>query len=415
VGTQSNVTLSADQACDWTQVLTSPASPKVSYFDFTVATTGSHSLLLVATTFQPTGPVNQLQESTDNGRTWKTIGAPLPAAVVNTIDIDPTNAMHIYATGLTVADETPNSGVFMSSTDHGATWTSHPILNTFAWSSPYIAAVHPTDPNKVFVRTDGWKDRSNIQTADDSLLYTSDGGKTWTEILHAGGPADSSPGAKLFGFALSPDGSTVLAGYGDPVDGSRLVEPMWFGVYKSSSDGKYSFGADPANPTPMLGVEPISCITWTANGIYVCMSPQGESSFVAFAKQPMFASRKDMTVLMTLSETKAAPPSCAGRAATTCDWAMACPLLNACDGGAPKTCPPLLTTTTTSTTTTGGGSTGTGGAGGTHGGGNDSKPSGCGCRAPGSGPKGGAVTLAWLAGAAMLVRRRRARLARVID
>src|SRR5437868_6571017 len=136
VGTQSNVTLSADQACDWTQVLTSPASPKVSYFDFTVATTGSKSLLLVATTFQPTGPVNQLQESTDNGKTWKTIGAPLPAAVVNTIDIDPTNAMHIFATGLTVGDETPNSGVFMSSMDHGATWTNHPILNTFAWASP---------------------------------------------------------------------------------------------------------------------------------------------------------------------------------------------------------------------------------------------------------------------------------------
>jgi hypothetical protein len=307
----------------------------------------------------------------------------------------------------------------MSSTDHGTTWTSHPIPNTFAWASPYIAAVHPTDPKKVFVRTDGWKDRSNIETADDALLYTADGGVTWTEVLHAGGPDDASPGSKLFGFALSPDGSTVLAGYGDPVDGSRLVEPSWFGVYKSSSDGKYSFG-DPANPTPMLPVEPISCITWTANGIYVCMSPQGESSFLAFAKQPTFASRKDMSVLMKLSDTRGVPPSCSGRAVATCDWTMDCQPLTACDGGAPsgaggKACPAPTTTTTTGTGgPMGAGGASTGGSGGSAAGsgGSDSKP-GCGCRAPGAASTGGALALAWVAGAALLERRRRAKISRL--
>ena len=221
--------------------------------------------------------------------TWKPIGTPLPLAQLNTVDVDPTDPTHIYATGLSATTDELNTGVFVSSTNHGDTWSSSPIPNAYAWANPYIARVHPTDPKKIFVRTDGWKDRANIQTADDALLYSNDGGKTWKEILHPGGPDDASPGAKLLGFALSPDGSTVLAGYGDPVDSSRLVEASWFGVYKSSTDGQFSFGPDTANPIPpMLPAEAISCITWTQTGIYVCFEPQGEDSFLGFATAPNF-------------------------------------------------------------------------------------------------------------------------------
>src|SRR6185295_2051513 len=142
----------------------------------------------------------------------------------------PTNAKHIYATGLKDTSENPDTGLFLTSIDEGMTWTSYPIPGTFTFANPFIAAIHPTDGNKIFVRTDSWKDRDNIETADDKLLYSADGGKTWKELLHPGGPDDASPGAKLLGFALSPDGATALAGYGDPVDSSRLVEPSWFGV-----------------------------------------------------------------------------------------------------------------------------------------------------------------------------------------
>ena len=49
-------------------------------------------------------------------------------------------------------------------------------------------------------------------TAHDALLYSGDGGATWTEVFRSR--------AKLFGFALSPDGSEVLIGYGDPQPGA---------------------------------------------------------------------------------------------------------------------------------------------------------------------------------------------------
>jgi MYXO-CTERM domain-containing protein len=424
-GAQSALVLSTDNGCDWKQTL---MAPKQAYFDFAVAPSGTHPIVASVTTYEANGTVNTLQESTDNGVTWKTIGTPLPVVVLNTVDVDPTDPTHIYATGLTSSDDTPNTGVFLVSTNHGTTWTSYPIPNTFAWASPYIAAVHPTDGKKIFVRTDAWKDRDNVQTANDALLYSSDGGKTWTEILHPGGPADDSPGAKLFGFAISPDGSTVLAGYGDPVDGSRLVEGMWFGVYKSSTDGKYSFGADIANPTPLLPTEPISCITWTKTGVYVCMVPQGETSFLAFAKDATFTSRNDMTILMKLNETKGVPPSCAGRSTSTCNWSVDCTTLNACtDGGA--------TTTTTSGGGGGAGSTTSGGAGGTTtsggsggatgstttgtagatstsattGGGVVEKPKSCNCRVPGAPSSTGAQALGALFGAILLGGRRRSR------
>ena len=398
VGTQASLSLSTDNACDWTQTLVSPASPKESFFDLTVAASAPHPIIVGSTSYQPTGPVNQLHESTDGGMTWKPIGTPLPLALLNTVDVDPTDPTHIYATGLTTTTDALDTGVFVSSTDHGASWSSNPIPNTYAWANPYIARIHPTDPKKIFVRTDGWKDRDVVETADDALLYSSDGGKTWKEILHPGGPADSSPGAKLFGFALSPDGSTVLAGYGDPVDSARFVEPSWFGVYKSSTDGQFSFGPDPANPLPpILPAEPISCITWNKTGIYVCFEPGGEDSFLGFATAPNFTSRASMTTLMKVNQTKGVPPNCMGRAVTTCDWTVDCLNLDACDGGA---------------------ATGSGAAGGTTcamtgvdagTGGSVDQPKSCNCRAPGRASSDGGQAIGWLF-AAMVVRRRRRRI-----
>jgi hypothetical protein len=443
--TQASMNLSTDQGCDWKQTLSSPSMMQ-SFWDFTVAPSGAHPIVAVSTTYGgASGPVNEIQESTDNGMTWKVVGMPLPLAVVNTVDVDPTDPTHIYATGLsTIPADTPDTGRFVVSMNHGMSWTTYKIPNTYGWANPFICGVHPTDPKKIFVRTDAWKDRLNVQTADDALLYSDDGGQTWTELLHAGGPMDDSPGAKLFGFALSPDGSTVLAGYGDPVDGSRLVESSWFGVYKSSSDGKYSFGADTANPKPMMAKEAISCITWTKNGIYVCVSPQGESSFLSFAKDPTFTSRAQMTTLMKLSETKGVPPGCSGRATSTCSWAVDCAALGACpDGGATtgtggasgaggatsssattSTSTSTSATTSTSSTTSssaggagGSGATGsatttttTSGAGGRAGsGGSPEKPKSCNCRAPGASTAGTWQAAGWLFGLWLVRARRRSR------
>jgi hypothetical protein len=139
----------------------------------------------------------------------------------------------------------------------------------------------------------------------------------------------------MLGFALSPDGSTVLVGYGDIVDPVRVVDPddKWKGVYKSSSDGRYSFGAGaPAAPVPVLKV-PSTCLAWTTEGIYGCFAPAGQSHYLAFTTDANFAPAS-LTTLMKANEVQGPPRCCDGRSVKACTWPTDCTVLGACDAGA---------------------------------------------------------------------------------
>jgi photosystem II stability/assembly factor-like uncharacterized protein len=58
VGTQARLSLSTDNGCDWKQTLVSPASPTEAFFDFTVAASAAHPIIVGSTSYQPSGPVN---------------------------------------------------------------------------------------------------------------------------------------------------------------------------------------------------------------------------------------------------------------------------------------------------------------------------------------------------------------------
>jgi hypothetical protein len=333
-GVQKAITLTRDHGCDFSKVL--EPSGQTAIDDFTIAPS-LKDVLALATTFENGKNTIRLQESQDGGLSWRVIGTPLPAALAYTIDVDPKNPQRIYVTGSNLSSDATDPGLFLTSMDRGTTWTVGTIPNTNIDSSPWIAAIHPEDGNKVFVRTDSWKKNASSQDlAGDALLYSEDGGKTWTELLRAGGSDPEVPGAKLLGFAISPDGSTVLAGYGDVVDPVRVVDPdgKWKGVYKSSSDGRYSFGAGaPAAPEPLVKV-PSTCLAWTKEGIYGCFAPQGQSHYLAFTTDPSFAPAS-LTTLMKANEVMGAPRCCNGRAVNACNWSTDCQVLGACDAGAP--------------------------------------------------------------------------------
>ena len=337
VGAQTRMTRSNDRGCDWVKVL-EPAKSSVD--DFTMLPSNPNDILAVVTEYQTDSTIVRLQESSDGGLTWKPVGAPLPAAFIYTVDVDPKDPAHIYATASSnSADET--APCFLLTThDRGTTWDVRAIPSTNINATPWIAAVHPKDGNKLFVRTDGWKNRDVIDAADDALLYSDDGGATWTELLHAAAGNQEVPGAKLLGFALSPDGSTVLAGYGNPMDPARLADPdgTWGGIYQSSSDGRFSFGAEASAISLPLVPGNVNCLTWTARGVYACFSPIGRVPYVAFAPDPSFAS-SSMTTLMQTDKTLGAPPCCGGRAVNACTWAVDCQPLQACDAGPPPSPP----------------------------------------------------------------------------
>ena len=425
-GVQKSISLSRNWGCDFAKILEPPGQASVD--DFTMSPSNTNDALAIVTTFEAGKNTIRVQESLDGGQTWKVIGTPVPADVAYTIDVDPTDSKHIYLTGVHLSSDPNEPALFITSTDLGTSWTTTIITNTNVDSSPWIAAVHPRDGNKIFVRTDSWKKNAAFQdVAGDALLYSENGGKTWTELLRAGGSDPEVPGAKMLGFTLSPDGSTALVGYGDIRDPLRLVDPegKWFGVYKSSSDGKYSFGPGaPSEPVPVFKT-PTTCLAWTGQGIYGCFAPPDQPHYLAFTTDPSFAAGS-LATLMKANEVQGSPRCCDGRAVSTCTWAVDCAVLGACDAGAPpdagvSTCSDAggagaggaggTTVDASSTGGTGGsGGAPTGGAAGTTGGAGSSSTDGCGCRLSRGRAHGPERNLAWL-GAALFasVRGRRRR------
>jgi len=253
-GIYETLNRSSDCGCTWQTTL--GASAKETIIDITIDRSRGSVLALVqdSTTFPSRFGVH---ESTDWGKTWRKL-SDLPVEIVGafTIDVAPSDSTRVYVTGVptTVAGMAPDS-VLAVSTDHGVTWERRAIAGVPAGAAPYIAAVDPTNPDHLYARTDEWDDSAYF-SANDALLYSDDGGRSWRELARHS--------AKLFGFALSPDGKTVLIGYGDPVDaGGRTTNSDDFGIYRASTSN-FNF--------EKVFVAAINGLRWTSTGLYALIT-----------------------------------------------------------------------------------------------------------------------------------------------
>jgi hypothetical protein len=313
VGVQASLNLSHGDACEWKAVL---GGGSVFVVDYAVSKSHPSTVVAVLGDYEGGSISYSLSESTDDGTTWQGIGTKLPAQNVRTLDLDPLDPTHIYASA--IQDDV---GQLLSSTDHGTTWTAYPIPNTDVSSAPYIAAVHPSDPQKIFVRTDTWIPIDGDLTANDALLYSSDGGATWSELIRNR--------AKLYGFALSPDASTVLVGYTDPQGGGGEVVSGKLGVFKSAVDS-FSF--------EQVFTGHVGCLTWTKDGLYVCGSQGFDGFELAFFPGGVFSS--GVSPLLKLNEIRG-PLACGTSTpgfACRSNWDQSCLVFGACgaaDGGVP--------------------------------------------------------------------------------
>jgi photosystem II stability/assembly factor-like uncharacterized protein len=321
VGVQTSLNLSHGDACVWTPVLGGGTSFVV---DYSISKLRPSTIVAVLGTYEGGSISYSLSESNDDGSTWQAIGSKLPAQTVHTVDLDPLDPTHIYASSIQ-----DNVGQLLASTDHGTTWTANTIPNTDVSSAPYIAAVLPTDPKKIFVRTDTWVPIDGDLTANDALLYSSDGGATWTELIRNR--------AKLFGFAISPDASTVWVGYGDPLGGGGEVVSGKLGVFKSPIDA-FAF--------EQVFTGHVGCLTWTKDGLYLCGSQSFDGYELAFS--PSGDLSQGVSPLLRLNEIKG-PLACGtSTPGFVCksNWDQACLLFGTCgsaDGGsADSAAPPSL-------------------------------------------------------------------------
>jgi hypothetical protein len=197
---------------------------------------------------------HRIYRTTDGARTWKHLGTPIPVSMVRvvlTLDAAPSKPGRIYVSGSSAPDT-----LLLVSDDDGATWAAHTIpVGETRIEGAYIGAVSPSDPNRVYLRISRQSETDEGSVSwDDSLMVTDDGGQNFREVLRHR--------ASLLGFALSADGSTVAAGYGDPEVAPIIVMDDEVGLYGASSSD-LSF-------TQRVGTIPISCLRFTAEGLHVC-------------------------------------------------------------------------------------------------------------------------------------------------
>lgn len=214
--------------CDWQK----PAGDFTGVFVADVSIDPSTPSTAYAVSAQSGVNITRVYRSTDNGQTWAQAGVDLPTNfLAKTLDIPAGAADTIYVSG-----QDTSTGVivgrFARSTNGGDTWELFDIPQSGVGTTPYIAAIDPNDPAKIYVRLDG---------APGRLMVSSDAGEQWNEVFTGTG--------FLKGFALSPDGQTVVVG-GD-LDGVNRADTSTFSFEKASDVG-------------------VRCMRWTPEGLYVC-------------------------------------------------------------------------------------------------------------------------------------------------
>ncbi len=229
-------------SCSWIKA----SGPLDGAYVVDVSTEKSAPSHAVAITSGGAAGSGKLFTSDDDAVTWIQAGVDLPAGFVPlSVDVAPSDPMRVYVSALAGAAGS-YKGSLLVSTDRGATWEPHTLPQSDGDHAPYIGAIDPSNPDRVYVRTDGSPGR----------LLAFDRATSQVDEIYLGQ-------GYLRGFALSPDGQTLLVG--------------------GSSDG--ILRASAAAPS-FVKVSPVTtrCLTWTAAGVYTCATEFSDGFTVGLSK-----------------------------------------------------------------------------------------------------------------------------------
>lgn len=177
-------------------------------------------------------------KSDDGGASWQVWSEGYTGADINQVAVRPGVPEAVLANG--------RSGCFVSS-DAGVTWKG--LANGLgAIPEGSAVAFDPADPSG-----------NTILMGDEragSILRTTNGGATWSEVLELPGVTHANPhGLRPIAFAPS-DSSTVYAGFcqqGLHADPHELDFSASFGVYRSTNGGQTWAAANGDLPNPVRG------------------------------------------------------------------------------------------------------------------------------------------------------------------
>lgn len=194
-------------------------------------------------------------KSYDGGDNWTHIGLE-DQRIVSEIAVHPTDTNIVFAACMGLPS-VPNSdrGLYKS-TNGGATWTQ--VLHVGDSAGINDIALHPTDPNILYAS--GWNrirtNQASIFSGNASRIWKStDGGSNWTQLGN-GLPVDDLGRVGISMFTPNPD--TLYALY---VDSTSQLQ----GVYRTF-DGGSSWSTI---PTATVDANALGGFGWYFSGIYV--------------------------------------------------------------------------------------------------------------------------------------------------
>jgi hypothetical protein len=131
-----------------------------------------------------TGTPNDVFASTDGGATFASVGLASPTMFWKSLQVAPSDARRVYATGYEIAVATPGDPPrpphLRRTDDAGAHWTELPLADVRYGLSPIVlaVAVDPRDAGVVYLVSRG----ANPPTGD-RLYRSADAGATFSEVL----------------------------------------------------------------------------------------------------------------------------------------------------------------------------------------------------------------------------------------
>ncbi len=250
--TFQGVTQSRDDACTWS--FATGALEKQVFIDLSQNPSDAKNVVAYASSYDKQDDAgnilfnNRVFETKDEGASWAELPGALDQSLLGyTIDLTKSDPDRLYLTAVRDPGTTPR-GYLLVSRNKGQSWEELEVPLVDSERAVWIAAVDPTNANKLWLRTSNGTDKpTRLMTLD----LDPDGGAPTIKTVYTGKGA-------LLGFALSTDGTKV-----------------WIGGNKD--------GLLQANTTDLQFVQKsnveIQCLSYADDGLWACSNER--SGFVA--------------------------------------------------------------------------------------------------------------------------------------
>ena len=220
--------VSGDRGCNWVRAGAPLAATRGA--DLTLDPGDSKRVLVLTSTLRKVSDAgfgsyeNLVVQTRDDAHSWQLLATLPDDFEAETIEVAHGDLHRIYVSGSDA--QNARLGVLLRSDDGGATWNKTTLALPPGTGSMLISGIHPSDPDRLWVRVAARGDTLGLLPA--RLYLSTDKGASFAML------ASTTKG--MFGFALSPDGSSLAYGgpsdglYVGPSDGSAFVKRSGLGV-----------------------------------------------------------------------------------------------------------------------------------------------------------------------------------------